>query len=217
MIYLIGCDHRRAQTYPEASSLDSVQAEFRDFLIQTISTHKPNLIAEEHHPETLRLKGCCSIAREVAEENHISHRFCDPSLSEKHALGIGEYLPFLGPCTNPDWQSQISTPYDAHRHDIAHRWPIREDFWINMLDGDISGTTLFICGALHICSFSKRLQCKGVKVEILEAQFGVPSSTYQGEEYEAFRAVQSNNFPPEAGCFCVQPMQSEVNNIIPHM
>ena len=88
MVFLIGCDHRAAQTYPESSDLDNpqnrIQREFRLLLIRAIEKHHPSLIAEEYHPEFLKRLRQNSVAVEVASEVNITHRFCDPSLENKN-------------------------------------------------------------------------------------------------------------------------------------
>jgi peptide methionine sulfoxide reductase MsrA len=82
LVYLIGCDHVAAQTYPEGSELgdpsNKTQREFMRLLIRAVEDHRPFLIAEEYHPEFLKRRRQRSVALEVASEVRVSHRFCDP-------------------------------------------------------------------------------------------------------------------------------------------
>ncbi|HEX4075430.1 MAG TPA: hypothetical protein VHX49_08535 [Candidatus Acidoferrales bacterium] len=57
MVYLIGCDHSTAQTYPEGDDLDdpnnTLRREFKELLIQATERHHPTLIAEEFSQDIL--------------------------------------------------------------------------------------------------------------------------------------------------------------------
>lgn len=213
MVFLIGCDHCKAQTYAEDSGLDDpqnkTQLEFREVLIKAIEDYDPDLIAEEHHPDLLKAKGRRSVVLDIASEYRICHRFCDPSRSEKLELEIGEGLPHIDPGAPFDWNSRIGTRYDAHRHDIAHRWPIREGFWISQLRNDIYKTVIFICGALHICSFKERLESLGAKPHIIADVVGCLPTLKESDEYKALQDVRMNGFPPvtdgsDPRCFCTK-------------
>ena len=153
MIFLIGCDHRAAQTYAEGSGLDdpenNTQKEFKELLIKIIRTFYPELVAEEYDPDILKLQRRRSVAFEVASDLNICHRFCEPSPSDRCKRGIGDDLPFFGPCVPGDWYDRIANKQESFRHDVAHRWPIREEFWIEQLGEDIHKSILFLCGAGH--------------------------------------------------------------------
>jgi hypothetical protein len=221
VIYLIGCDHCKAQTYAEGSGLDDpqnkTQREFRRMLIKAIGDYDPDLIAEEHHPDLLKTKGERSVALEVASEYRICHRFCDPSQSERLKLGIGNALPHIDPAASSDWYKRIGTEYDAHRHDIAHRWPIREGFWISQLRDDIYKTVVFICGTLHTYTFKERLESSGVKSQVIKDSVGCVPTLGDSDAYKALQDVRVNDFPPvtdrsDSRCFCISfPTQIQLN------
>jgi hypothetical protein len=213
VVYLIVCDHVAAQTYPVGSGLDdpqnATQREFRKLLIKTIENYDPTLIAEEYDPYILKNQGRQSVALEVATERHVCHRFCEPSLSDRRELGIDEDLPFLGPLTLGEWFDRIETEQEAFRHDFAHRWPVREEFWIKRLGDDIHKKVLFICGAGHRETLRRRLESRGIKVKIIEKRFG--ASKMRESHFAAYRDVRRNGFPPvtdgsDSRCFCTKPL-----------
>lgn len=207
MVYLIGCDHRNAQTYRNGSSLtdaeNSEQAELKKLILAAAACYKPELIAEEANTTILRSMQRQSVVYEAACESGIAHRFCEPTWDEKSELLIEEPLPFLGPCPPSEWETQIPSVEVAYRHDIAHRWPVREEFWIDTLGDGLTHDVLFICGDAHRWTFRRRLEAKGIKVRLLAKRVGAQalSQIY----FEAYREVRRKGFAPLTGCFCVSP------------
>jgi hypothetical protein len=172
------------------------------------------LIAEEEHPCYLKQKGLRSVALDVLSNLHrigmatnVKHRFCDPCPSERRRLGIYEDLPHLSPgCFDAELSNLMPTVTLAHRHNIGHRWPIREEFWIEQLGPDLHKDVLFVCGALHRITFRRRLEAKGAQVRIVEKrvghQNGVVRSELVSEEFSAYRFVRRNHVLPDSGCPC---------------
>jgi hypothetical protein len=194
VVFLIGCDHVAAQTYPEGSELDnprnSTQREFRELLIRAIEKHHPFLIAEEYHPEFLKRRRQRSVAVEVASEVNISHRFCDPSLEDRERLGISDGPP----CAPPGWDNREKRMQEY----FLSEWPIREEFWISQLGEDIHKNVLFVFGAGHRETLRRRLERRAIEVKILEKRFGV-SNIWDGDfpAYRAaYRELRHNGFPP---------------------
>jgi hypothetical protein len=214
MIFLVGCDHTAAQTYAEGSRLDDpknkTQKEFRELLINTIRIYNPDLVAEEYDPSILKWKRRHSVAQEVAAEQHICHRFCEPSPSDRRELGIGDDLPFFGPSVPGNWFDRIATPQESFRHDIAHRWPIREEFWIVRLGEDINKSILFLRGAGHRETFRRRLEARGIEVRVIVKRFAV--SKMQESDFDVYKDVRRNGFSPEMGCFCATPPADDLDN-----
>jgi hypothetical protein len=200
VIYLTGCDHNAAQTYLEESGPDNTQKRFRELLVKTIEKYKPELIAEEHHPEMLECQKRRSIALEVASELSILHRFCEPSRQKKNELGVGRAM------TIPDtiyFESPEHRNFECHRHIVAHRWPIREEYWISQLGEDLHKKVVFICGAYHRWTFRKRLESRGIEVRIIEKSFG--ASKVPIYQFAAYKDVRRNDFPPAEECVCTKP------------
>lgn len=207
MLYLIGCDHRNAQTYREGSSLADPEnrgaAELKKLIQAAAARHRPALVGEEANADILRNTQRRSVVYEAAQEIGIRHRFCDPTWDERSDLSIEEDLPFLGPSPPFEWEALIPSPDAAYRHEIAHRWPIREEFWIDSLGADLKHDVLFICGDAHRWTFRRRLEAKGIEVRVIAKRVGAQplSQSY----FAAYREVRRRGFPPVAGCFCVIP------------
>ena len=144
----------------------------------------------------------------------LEHVFAEPPSPEKYKRGIGLELPFsyIDPnvvALSPPCGYQDLSDYEWHRHDVGHRFPIREDYWITQLGDDIDKSVLFICGALHVCTFKERLEKSGRKVGIIAESIGCLPTFKDSDAYKALQDVHENGFPPvtlgaEPRCFCVQ-------------
>lgn len=210
MLYLIGCDHRNAQTYRQGSSLSDPEnrerAEFRDLIKAAAERYRPVLIGEEANADILRSTQRHSVVYDAADEIGIRHRFCDPTWDERSELSIEEELPFLGPNPPLEWVAVIPSPDAAYRHEIAHRWPVREEFWIDRLGDDLKYDVLFICGDAHRWTFRLRLEAKRIEVRVIAKRVGAQplSQSY----FAAYREVRRVGLAPVTGCFCVSPVSN---------
>lgn len=207
VVYLIGCDHGKAQTYRNDSALNDAenheQAELKQFILAAAACYKPKLIAEEANTTILRNTQRQSVVQEAACESGITHRFCEPTWDEKSELQIEEALPFLGPCPPSEWEVHIPSVDVAYRHDIAHRWPV-EKFWIDSLGDWLKHDVLFVCGDAYRWTFRRRLEAEGIKVRLLAKRVG--AQRLPRNYFEAYREVRRKGFPPPVGCFCVSPV-----------
>jgi hypothetical protein len=207
MVYLIGCDHKNAQTYRNDSSLTAPenhrQAELKEIILAAIVRYQLDLIAEEANADILRNTQRQSVVYEAACESGIAHRFCEPTWDEKNELSIEEDLPFFGPCPPSEWEACIPSLNVSRRHDIAHRWPVREEFWINRLGDKLHQNVLFICGDAHRWTFRRRLEARGVRVRLIAKRVG--AQALPQDYFEAYREVRQKGFPPPTGCFCISP------------
>jgi hypothetical protein len=213
MIYLVGCRHKPYQTFNPASSyFPKARNRFKSFLRSAIEVNEIDLVAEELDCEFFEREKRQSVALNLANElrntRDIEHRYCDPTPSKRCEIGIGRGLPIDDP-VDPELSKLIKTKREAHLHDIAHRWPVREEYWIRKLAGDLQRNVLFICGALHVCTFGSRLRTKQVPVTVLQRFFERPKGWLVSDdnaiEFAACKDVLRNGFPPEKGCFCLSP------------
>jgi hypothetical protein len=211
-VYLIGCEHDCEQTYLISKGSNEKHREFERVLREAIENHNPDLIAEEYHPELLKSKRRQSIALEVASEMRICHRFCDLSEAEKWARGIGPDFPWSW---IPSHQILFQQPNclglisdcEWHKHNVAHRFPIREEFWIAQLRDDVYKTVIFICGAMHVPTFKERLEGRNIKVRVIRDFVAFDPGVTNRVEFGAREDVRKNGFPPvliggDLECFC---------------
>jgi hypothetical protein len=180
VIYLIGCDHKAAQTYHEGTALDNpqnkMQKAFRELLIKATEKHEPSLIAEEQNEEGLKSNSLCSVAREVASEMGIQHRLCEQSIEAKIIRGLNGI-----PSVSSSDRREAMYKY------FLREWPIREEFWISQLRDDIHERVLFICGAGHRETLRRRLERGSIEVKIIAKRFGVSNLWYG--DFPAYKAA----------------------------
>jgi hypothetical protein len=135
-------------------------------------------------------------------------------------IGIGGCLPYLCntcDCADKKQRLPVADKCDSHFHEWAHRFPIREIFWLSCIAEKKDENILFICGALHRCTFRERLGQAGFKVKILKKYFGHDSGFMKehvcAEEFRAYVEVRRMKARINPRCFCVNlrtpPIQAE--------
>lgn len=162
MVHLIGLNHD-AQALATGGEMTRDQHVFAECLRETVEKVRPALIAEEDSEEALCIRGRASIAKEIAVELGIEHRFCDPSPAQRQAMGYrdGQALE-LDLFFNSDGLSSHEIGVRARAIEIACSFPIRERFWLEKLGDDRHETVVFVCGDLHVDSFGALLAGEGV-------------------------------------------------------
>jgi hypothetical protein len=145
-IFIAGTSHERYQIRPRSGPQDGADA-FKHYILQTIRTRAVQTIAEEMSVEALRGRG--TVGAEVANEEKLSHIFCDPTLSERQALGI----------------SKANTPLDNLN---------REKEWLHRLAQFCRYPVLFVCGANHVSSLAQLCRGEGLVATIVNCDFEVP-------------------------------------------
>jgi hypothetical protein len=171
MIYLVGVEHTRSQwQYQDGSNENSV-ARFTNFLRKHIKLFDIRVIAEELSEECLEQQGvAASTAQTVAQEFHIKHLFCDPSVMERKELGIlshKEISEQLFP-NKPYWQiPEDSLEQQKINEEIRKLFPKREKFWLNKIKHLRKENVIFICGKSHVESFRNLLDEYGFEISIL--------------------------------------------------
>ncbi len=173
MLHLIGLNHR-AQARTPGSELTEEQQVFSDYLLRAIEEVRPAFIAEEDSEEALAKRGQVSIAKGIADERRIDHRFCDPTDAEREAIGYrdGQSLEieiFMG---DQDGMSNEEIFCKARAIEIGRYFPIRERFWLERLCGCRDVEAIFICGDLHIETFGNILTGDAIAYRVVERGIG---------------------------------------------
>jgi hypothetical protein len=102
-----------------------------------IAKYKIKLIAEE----TLGPNSPPTVAREIADDEKICYREIDMSRDELEAAGIrGE--------TDRRYQSSLSTGRNTEIR-LRHADDIRENFWLDKIEGTRATPVLVVCGWAH--------------------------------------------------------------------
>jgi hypothetical protein len=130
-------------------------------------------------------RGEVSIAKEIASEKSIDHRFCEPNKKERSDIGSKNFSEIALGLAMTERLSDEELNCKARAIEIGRYFPIRERFWLTRLDGcrDVDG--IFICGDLHVESFGRLLKQEGIQYRVVERGIG---RNEQDEPY--YRAMQ---------------------------
>jgi len=170
MLYVIGLAHR-AQTRLHGVEPNDAQKKFSSCLSSTVETVRPAFIAEEFSEEALAEISQDSIAKEIAFESGIQHKFCDPNSDERHAIGYRDYVSiFMG--LNEEL-SEEERRRKARAIEICRYFPLREEFWLEQLKEFHGEDGVFICGDGHIEGFTRRLDANHISFAIAERGIGL--------------------------------------------
>ena len=174
MLYIIGLDHCAQARKPGITPTEAQQA-FADCLRRTIAQIRPSLIAEEDSEEALAERHEISIAKEIAGETGIKHRFCDPAREERKAIGCvdGQTLEREMLMHDDSNLSSEETRVKARAIEISRNSPTRERFWLERLDEFRNHDVVFICGDDHTDSFGRLLDRNGVPFRVVERGIGL--------------------------------------------
>lgn len=174
MLYIIGLNHR-AQARAPRSELTEEQKQFSDCLLRAIEQVHPASIGEEDSEEALAKRKKVSIAKSIADEKGIEHRFCDPTEAQRLAIGYrdGQMLEIQIFMSDQQGMSHDEIFLKARAIEIGRYFPIRERFWLEQLGGCRDADAIFICGDLHIESFGKILEAEHVPYNVIKRGIGV--------------------------------------------
>jgi hypothetical protein len=174
MLHIIGLNHR-AQARTLGNELTREQQVFSNCLLRTIGQARPVFVAEEDCEEALAGRGRTSIAKEIADQAGIEHRFCDPSRAQRQAFGYrdGQSLELQLFMSDNEGLSNDEIFRKARAIEIGRYFPIRERFWLERLGGCCDVDAIFICGDLHIESFGRILDISGIAHRVVERGIGV--------------------------------------------
>jgi hypothetical protein len=187
MLHIIGLDHRIQARLPGVD-LNEGQRLFADCLQAAIQEVKPVLVAEEHSEEALENPPPprISIAKEIA--GNIEHRFCDPTRSQRRAIGYKSLMEIeIEMSMKRRWDEDRRR--DACAIEIGRYFPIRENFWLDRLQVNLcrEKEAVFACGDLHIesGSFTTLLEQNEVPYRVVKRRIGVAEDEpyYKALEY----------------------------------
>jgi hypothetical protein len=173
MLQIIGVSHH-AQVRKQGCSETRAQKQFAECLRASVSDLQPAFIAEEYSEEVLARLSEDSIAREIALENGIAHKFCDPTCRERSAIGYkgcGEIFLDLWRFNN-DVLPEKELKLKAEAIEIGRYFPKREKFWLCRLNECPGRDGIFICGDGHVESFTSLLNTKQIDWTIIARRMG---------------------------------------------
>lgn len=140
-IFILGTSHLLQRGLADAP--EGTYGEFQRMIRHAAQHHSVRTIGEEM--SVMALDETVSLAKNVAAELDVSHKFCDPDKTERLSLG----LPVV---------------------DDPSTWAGREAEWLNRLQF-VEFPVLFICGAEHVHSFEKKCTAHGIVATVLEGDW----------------------------------------------
>ena len=184
MLHIIGVAHRAQARRPSFEKTEAHKA-FEACLRRTVAEVHPVFVAEEDNEEFLSNRGEISIGKEIAYEEDIEHRFCEPDKKERSKIGSKNFSEIALELAMAERLSDDELAIKARAIEIARYFPVRESFWLDQLNGCEDADATFVCGDIHIESFTSLLEKRGVSYRIVKRGIG---RTEQDEPYyEALR------------------------------
>jgi hypothetical protein len=212
VIRLIGVNHRIQWKKPPwinayvPREVRDDQTQYSSLIESFLCEFSPAVVAEEYTERQLKESKTQSILlaiKEAYEANHgtkIIHVFAEPESAEKRARGykeqdVIEALLKRRLHINP-------TPEQTMAHVIAHQHPIRERLWLDRISEHMSNEIFFVCGDIHLITFSKLLERERIDHKVIASRIGVRN--LDTLEYRALKFAQDNNMFGETDCYCLK-------------
>jgi len=167
MIYIIGLDHE-AQFRRQCERMTEAQELLANRLRDVAKRIRLAFIAEEASEEGMEsCSADSSIPKEIANENGLSHIFCDPTNEERRQIAYPHFRAIRDAARyrskmEGDRLSEEEIDTKAQAIEVGCYFPIREKFWIERL-GELFGRDgIFVCGDGHVKSFGRLLKGTGI-------------------------------------------------------
>jgi hypothetical protein len=171
MLYLIGLSHN-AQVRKRGAPETEAQKVFAECLRTCVREAQPDFIAEELTAERLARGSEDSVAREIALEFGVTHKFCDPTEEERRSIGYYDAIWITLALIGSDRLTFEEAGIKATAIEMAQYFSFRERFWLDRMKDCIGRVGIFICGEGHIESFTRLLDSHQVAWELRARKVG---------------------------------------------
>ena len=180
MIYLIGVRHLvqwKKRGFPFSRQRQADWIKYSSLVGMHLAEILPSAIAEEMNEEILADYGAESLLPSIARDyiartgRALDHVFAEPTQAEKLSIGyktVEQVKSALKRATSSNLPDLVDWA-----HTIAHQHPIREQFWLNKIGKHLSSDVLFVCGDIHLITFSMLLSKRGIASRVFESRVGV--------------------------------------------
>lgn len=161
-VLVFGTDHRFQRRSPEFTEQQHQQ--FADYISCVAKANSVAALAEENNLQALEEVGVVeSTVKCLAHELGLKHRYCDPDMKTRAALGIRQ-----------ENQIRISVfpdrlPQEEVQQQLKESMRARERYWLSELVEFNTWPVLYFCGANHSLPFTELLQKNNVAT-VLVAQ-----------------------------------------------
>jgi hypothetical protein len=168
MIHIIGTDHyfQVSTTVKRRGAAKQEMAKFQRYLSTAAKRLGAAMIAEEASAEWVKDHGpgAISVARRVAAQMRIRHRYCDPDRGERRTCGlkVGGELWDKANAISMETRRDVVAVW---REEVRKGFQAREDFWLGRLKvrGLDKVAVIFVCGADHVDTFKATLGANGIQ------------------------------------------------------
>ena len=209
MLYLIGVEHKVQWRHPTAPVSPSRKADwdaYSSIIERSLCEIRPSVVAEEMNQEILDGHNkAASILLSLKKDHEtragmkVEHIFAEPERSETpRGYKSDEQVEDALKRNLKD----SPKPELIWAHIIAHQHPIREGFWFNKISGHLRSDILFVCGDVHLVTFSRLLTRKGFISKVVACRVGVHDLNTL--EYQGLRCAQENGLLDQPDCFCLK-------------
>lgn len=182
MVHLIGVEHRVQYKSPHwivTQTHRNNWDHYSSIVEQSIREIQPSVVAEElnqeilekhNHAESLLLSIKNSF--EMLNGRNVKHIFAEPCSAQKYQIQYKEDCAVRRIISGIESQDPNDELVWAHM--AAHQYPIREQFWIDMIEDHLNSDVLFVCGDAHIDTFPMLLERKDIAYKVIHRGIGMP-------------------------------------------
>ena len=163
IVYLLGVDHKyqhNSEHYIPVSK--QAISDFKSYLKSICISKRIKTIGEEFHESHLKEDREMSVPKEVASDIGVCHKYCEPDDDEATKLGY----------KTPLFQGRNESIEEFEKRDRENE-KIRELGWISKIMSLNKWPILFICGPLHVKSFSNLLRKQSINVIIVHENWDI--------------------------------------------
>lgn len=156
-VLIIGANHK----YQHASDLyerveKTALFAFEKMISNACAENNIIAIGEEFSKEDLKKDSTDSFVKNVSDKLGKLHKYCNPTSEEEMAIGYKQCLYQMG--------GESSEEFDKRDWENEK---LREIIWLKNIENLNSFPMLFVCGSMHVQSFSDLLKKNGIKSDIL--------------------------------------------------
>jgi hypothetical protein len=175
MIYLIGTCHKtqvwsdQVRRQPLGIVPLAKMKAFQKFVTEAAMSVGAATIGEEMSEDRMAVYGhnAITVAQLVARHLNIAHVFCEPTATERQALGLRvgdemvEHAKAIAARTGRDF-------LQVHDEEVRKQFLTRETFWAERLArySPEANPAVFICGAEHCATFPETLRQNGFEATV---------------------------------------------------
>ena len=165
-LYLIGTSHVYqfgAGAAFGSSTCSIAQADaFRTILSDACKSYRIAAVAEELNEQALaEVDKQVSVPYEVASSLGLPHCYCEPNCDERASLRIREENAVIA-----FGQIGGKSSEEINRL-VLVEWRKREEIWLERIPALQAWPVLFVCGALHIPTFTDLVRSRGIPCELI--------------------------------------------------